>query len=94
MFQIHFDTGSFLSQYSKGAKVGPVLCLFKCTYLDTEGLMTQSVEGAQMGFTGKQCIHPLQVPIVQQAFSPSQEKVEWANALVEAFNQHSSSGKV
>ena len=47
-----------------------------------------------MGFTGKQVIHPNQVPVVQEAFSPSQEKIEWASELIKAFNDHQSSGKV
>ncbi len=47
-----------------------------------------------MGFRGKQVIHPDQVPLVQAAFSPSPQRVEWAEGLIEAFNQHQSSGKV
>ena len=47
-----------------------------------------------MGFTGKQCIHPAQVPIVQEAFSPAPEKIEWASKLITAFNEHQSSGHV
>jgi citrate lyase beta subunit len=63
-------------------------------YLDLDGLQRYSEQGASMGFTGKQCIHPGQVQIVQQAFSPSKEKIEWATELVKAFEQHQSSGKV
>lgn len=47
-----------------------------------------------MGFTGKQVIHPSHVPIVQRAFSPTQEQVDWATELVEAFSKHTESGKV
>lgn len=62
-------------------------------YKDLEGLRKQSEEGAGMGFTGKQVIHPGQVPVVQTAFSPPPQKVEWAAALVEAFEQHQQEGK-
>ncbi|CAF1249092.1 unnamed protein product, partial [Didymodactylos carnosus] len=34
-------------------------------YNDLDGLKEQSLQGARMGFTGKQVIHPKQVPIVQ-----------------------------
>ena len=34
--------------------------------------------GKGLGFNGKQCIHPDQVPIAQQAFAPSIEEVTWA----------------
>ena len=43
---------------------------------------------------GKQVIHPDQVPIVQQAFSPSQEEIVWAQKLIAAFEEHQMSGKV
>lgn len=62
-------------------------------YKDTETLKEQSLEGARMGYTGKQVIHPIQVPIVQDAFSPSQKKVEWATELIKAFEDHQQSGK-
>ena len=62
--------------------------------VDTETLKEQSLEGARMGYTGKQVIHPIQVPIVQEAFSPSPKKVEWATELIKAFEEHQQSGKV
>ncbi|KAG0724466.1 Citramalyl-CoA lyase, mitochondrial [Chionoecetes opilio] len=62
-------------------------------YKDLEGLRRQSEEGAGMGFTGKQVIHPGQVAVVQAAFSPPPHKVEWAAALVEAFEHHQKEGK-
>lgn len=46
-----------------------------------------------MGFTGKQVIHPSQIEVVQQAFTPSTEKIEWARELIQAFDTHQQSGK-
>ena len=63
-------------------------------HLDSEGLRKYSLEGAHMGFTGKQCIHPSQVEIVQHAFTPSAEKIEWATKLITAFDAHQKSGHV
>ncbi|XP_069746607.1 citramalyl-CoA lyase, mitochondrial isoform X1 [Narcine bancroftii] len=62
-------------------------------YKDEKGLSKQSREGALMGFTGKQVIHPNQIPIVQEAFSPSVERVKWAWELIEAFEEHQKLGK-
>ncbi|XP_078402164.1 citramalyl-CoA lyase, mitochondrial isoform X2 [Cetorhinus maximus] len=62
-------------------------------YKDEEGLYMQSREGALMGFTGKQVIHPSQVPIVQEAFSPSPKKMKWAQELIDAFEEHQKLGK-
>lgn len=67
--------------------------LVHINFKDLDGLRKQSIEGARMGFTGKQVIHPVQVPVVQEAFSPSKEKVEWATKLVVAFEEHQKSGK-
>lgn len=47
-----------------------------------------------MGYTGKQVIHPDQVPIVQDAFLPSQNQIAWALGLIKAFDEHQKSGKV
>ncbi|XP_048454259.1 citramalyl-CoA lyase, mitochondrial isoform X1 [Rhincodon typus] len=62
-------------------------------YKDDDGLCRQSREGALMGFTGKQVIHPRQIPIVQEAFSPSPERVKWARELIEAFEEYQKLGK-
>ena len=68
--------------------------LFVCfDVADTNSLKEQALEGARMGYTGKQVIHPIQVPIVQDAFSPSAKKVEWATELIKAFEEHQQSGK-
>ncbi len=63
-------------------------------YKDLDGLRTQAEQGARMGFTGKQVIHPGQVDVVQRAFMPSEARIRWARGLVEAFNSHQMSGSV
>lgn len=70
------------------------ITFFSNKYTDSEGLRRQAIEGAQMGFTGKQLIHPNQIPICQEAFSPSTAKIEWARELIEGFEKHQKSGKV
>ena len=61
---------------------------------DLEALNAQSLEGAWMGFTGKQVIHPTQVNIVQSAFYSSSRRIEWAQEIIAAFDLHQQSGKV
>ena len=56
-------------------------------HTDTEGLKAQSIAGSSMGFTGKQVIHPAQVDVVQESFSPSQQRFEWAQELLKAFSE-------
>lgn len=66
------------------------------SYLETDsvGLQLQSEQGARNGYTGKQIIHPNQIPIVCKAFTPSAERVEWATQLIAAFEKHQESGEV
>lgn len=61
-------------------------------YKNISALSEQSIKGANMGFTGKQVIHPSQIPVVQEAFSPSKEQIEWAIGLIKSFEEHQSSG--
>ncbi|TSU62972.1 Citrate lyase subunit beta-like protein, mitochondrial [Bagarius yarrelli] len=62
-------------------------------YQDEDGLRRQAREGALMGFTGKQVIHPNQIKAVQKEFSPSPERVNWATELISAFEEHQKLGK-
>ncbi|HEY8417137.1 MAG TPA: CoA ester lyase [Limnochordales bacterium] len=41
----------------------------------------------RLGFEGATCIHPAQVPILNEAFSPSPDEVNQAQKLVEAYEQ-------
>jgi citrate lyase subunit beta/citryl-CoA lyase len=40
-----------------------------------------------IGMTGSVCIHPAQVPILNAAFSPSPEELDWADAVIEGFEK-------
>jgi citrate lyase beta subunit len=56
------------------------------------GLLREAQEGAQMGFAGKQIIHPNQVNPVQEAFTPGDEAIARALHVIEAFNHHQQAG--
>jgi len=62
-------------------------------YKNLGGLQRQAEEGAAMGFTGKQAIHPIQVAIIQEAFRPSDAKIDWAKGLVTEFEKAQKEGK-
>eukprot|EP00731_Ephydatia_muelleri_P031540 Em0023g47a len=62
-------------------------------YKNLDNLKCQALEGARMGYTGKQVIHPNQVPVVQGAFSPSEDQVRWARGLITAFEENQKAGK-
>jgi citrate lyase subunit beta-like protein len=44
----------------------------------TQSLVNECQMGKNMGFNGKQCIHPSQVATVHSVFSPGAEELEWA----------------
>ena len=62
-------------------------------FKDPEGLRIEAEEGAGFGFSGKQIIHPNQVPVVQEAFTPSASAIEYAKRIVESFESSQKDGK-
>jgi citrate lyase subunit beta/citryl-CoA lyase len=59
---------------------------------DAEGFAAEVEQGRQMGFDGKTLIHPGQVEPANAGFAPSEQAVEDARGLIEAFE--SSTGGV
>lgn len=57
-------------------------------YRDLEGLRREAGEARDLGYRGKMCIHPGQVEVVHQVFTPTVEEVERARRVVEAAEQH------
>lgn len=54
-------------------------------FKDEVGLRAECEQGRDMGFDGKTLIHPAQVPVTHDVFSPSEEIVAQSRAIVEAF---------
>jgi citrate lyase subunit beta/citryl-CoA lyase len=46
------------------------------------------------GFVAKMAIHPAQVPVINEAFTPSQEAIEKAQAVIDAFTANPGAGVV
>ncbi|MFN3285634.1 MAG: HpcH/HpaI aldolase/citrate lyase family protein [bacterium] len=46
-----------------------------------------------LGFDGKWCIHPAQIPVVHEVFTPTEEEVEWARKVVTAYEQAQAAGR-
>jgi len=62
-------------------------------FKDLERVQREAEFGAQLGFSGKQIIHPNQVAPVQEAFTPDDESIANARRVVEAFEAHQKEGK-
>lgn len=53
---------------------------------DEEGLREAAVSAAELGYVGMSAIHPAQVPVINEVFTPGEERVAMARRLVEAFD--------
>jgi citrate lyase subunit beta/citryl-CoA lyase len=54
-------------------------------YQDPDGYRRSAVHGSLLGFDGKWAIHPSQVPIANEVFSPTPEELEAARQSVEEY---------
>ena len=58
------------------------------------GLRTEAEEARRDGFTAKMAIHPAQVPVINDVFTPTPEMIATAQAIVAAFAADPSAGVV
>jgi len=62
-------------------------------YRDEEGLRKSCLLARSLGFDGKWCIHPDQIEIVNEVFSPTEKEVEWAKKVVKAYEEAGAAGR-
>ena len=60
---------------------------------DGERLRASAERARALGFSGKACIHPAQIDIVNQVFTPTPDELERAARIVAAFAQAEASGQ-
>ena len=95
--------GRFLDPY----RLARVLCLAGASsagvpaidtvyvdFRDENGFRRECEEACRDGFTGKMAIHPAQVPIINEVFTPSGEAVARAQAIVDEFAKAPGAGVV
>jgi citrate lyase beta subunit len=61
-------------------------------FRDTDIVRKEAAFGAQLGFSGKQIIHPAQVAPVQEAFTPDDASIAYAKRIVDTFAAHQAEG--
>ena len=57
-----------------------------------EGLRESVLEAKSLGFEGKGCIHPRQIQVVHEAFAPTEQEIEKAKRIVDAFKEAEKKG--
>ena len=75
----------------KAAGIQPIDSVYS-DVANMEGLLRNVEQSRALGFEGMGCIHPRQVPVIQGAFMPSEEEIEKAGRIVEAFEQAQARG--
>jgi citrate lyase beta subunit len=53
---------------------------------DKAGLREEAAFARSLGFFGKSAIHPGQLPIIHEAFTPTEHELAWAREVVDAFD--------
>jgi len=61
-------------------------------FRDDDGLRTSSNQARRDGFTGKIAIHPNQVGIINDAFTPSADDLTHAHAVIDLFAENPDAG--
>jgi citrate lyase subunit beta / citryl-CoA lyase len=95
--------GNFLDPY----RLARVLCIagaaaagipaIDTVYVDfrnADGFRRECEDACRDGFTGKMAIHPAQVPIINEVFTPSKQTLAHARAVIEAFAASPGAGVV
>ena len=66
--------------------------LVQTDFSDLSIIEREAREGFELGYTGKQIIHPKQIAPVQKSFSPDPASVEWATKVVAEAEKQASQG--
>jgi citrate lyase subunit beta-like protein len=67
--------------------------LVTVNYKDMEILEREALQGVQMGYSGKQVIHPAQIEPVQRLFTPSEKEIAAAAHIIDEAKRFAQSGK-
>ena len=59
---------------------------------DHDRFSREAIEARNLGYDGKLCIHPAQVELARAAFTPSEEEIDRARRLLEAYDRASVGG--
>jgi citrate lyase subunit beta/citryl-CoA lyase len=75
---------SMIVQAARAAGIQAIDTVFS-DVTDMEGLKASVREAKALGFDGKGCIHPRQIRPIHEAFAPTEEEIDKARRIVEAY---------
>ncbi|WP_238006604.1 CoA ester lyase [Dactylosporangium sp. AC04546] len=77
---------------SAAAGIGPPVAPVSTDYRDLDALRSSTEALRRLGFVGRACIHPAQLPVVNEVFTPSPERLAEAADLVRRYDAAVASG--
>jgi citrate lyase subunit beta/citryl-CoA lyase len=75
------------------AEVAPIDSIYP-NFRDAEGLKKETLEGRRDGFSGKMAIHPDQVPLINEIYTPGADAIAEAKRVVAAFKAAGDAGVI
>jgi citrate lyase subunit beta/citryl-CoA lyase len=81
-----FFARSMVVNAAKAADVQAIDTVFS-DVADMDGLKQSVLEAKSLGFEGKGCIHPRQIPVVHEGFAPTPAEINKAQKIVTAFEE-------
>lgn len=80
--------------YGAAAAKLPAIETVYVDFRNSDGLRRDTIEARRDGFVGRLAIHPAQVAIINEVFTPTPEQIEKAKAVVAAFAAKPGAGAV
>src|SRR3954453_16140193 len=77
---------SHLVLVSRAAGLAPPIDSVYARLDDEAGLREQAEFARSLGFFGKSAIHPRQLPVLHQVFTPNAQEITWAREVLAAFD--------
>lgn len=62
-------------------------------FRDLEGFRRSCLMARALGFDGKWCIHPAQIPIANEVFVPTAAEIAWARRVIDAYAEANRAGR-
>ncbi|MDP9867019.1 MULTISPECIES: HpcH/HpaI aldolase/citrate lyase family protein [Streptosporangium] len=72
---------------SAAARLAPPLAPISTDFRDLDALRASTVALKRLGFRGRTCIHPAQVAVVNEVFTPTEEELVRARDLIARFEE-------
>jgi citrate lyase subunit beta/citryl-CoA lyase len=92
---VYDDTFKLARTVNLMASVAAGVTAYDTVYPDirnVEGLRAEAQEARRMGYGGKIAIHPDQVAVIHEVFTPSAQEVDWAKRVIATFASNPNAG--